>query len=81
MVKNKYASGELAICPMATSKSKEDQYKDICKITNFGCPFYDDEGMSVCKSKTKCIQHFKRRIKKGKKINHSLMIKLLFSKV
>ena len=80
MGKSKYASGELAICPMATSKQPHDPYKDICKITKSGCPFYEDEGMCVCKSKWKCIGHFRKKIKAGKRINRSLVAKLLFSK-
>lgn len=44
-------------CPMATT-NKHNGFRDICKITGKTCPFYIDEGMSVCKSKTKCLNHF-----------------------
>jgi len=62
-------------CPMATS-SKNDEYIDLCKITGKECPFYLDEGMSVCKSKPKCFKNF---IKKKSKIKFKEAVKLIFS--
>ena len=77
----KYESGELSICTMAESVNKDIPYKDICKVTHSFCPFYEDEGMCVCKSKMKCISHFIKQFKRGKKVKISLIFKFLTSKV
>lgn len=77
----KYESGELSICTMAKAVNKDIPYKDICKITNAMCPFYEDEGMCVCKSKLKCILYFIKQFKKGRKVKLSLIFKFLSSKV
>lgn len=71
----------LKLCSMATSENLKDRYKHICKVTKHHCPFYEDEGMCVCKSKSKCISHFRKRLKRGKKIDFLLALKLLFNKV
>ena len=48
-------------CPISKS-SNRDEYNDICKATGKQCPYYIDEGMSVCKSKTKCLAYFSKRL-------------------
>lgn len=64
---------KLIACPISCS-SNNDQYNDICKATGQPCPFFMDEGMSVCKSKTKCLAYF---AKKGAGVNLEEVAKLI----
>lgn len=66
---------KLLSCPISRS-SNDDAYNDICKATGQPCPYYIDEGMSVCKSKMKCLTYF---AKKWSSVNPEEVIKLLFS--
>jgi hypothetical protein len=52
-------------CPISKS-SNRDEYNDICKATGKQCPYYIDEGMSVCKSKAKCLAYFSKRLSEVK---------------
>ena len=60
-------------CPISKS-SNHDMYNDICKATGQTCPFYADEGMSVCKNKAKCLAYF---AKSGAKVNSEEVMKLI----
>lgn len=62
-------------CPIARS-SRNDAYNDICSATGKPCPYFVDEGMSVCKSKRKCLSYFAKR---GSGVKLSKVIKLIFS--
>lgn len=66
---------KLVPCPIARS-SNNDAYNDICGATGEPCPYFVDEGMSVCKSKAKCLAYFS---KKGSKINLKEVTKLIAS--
>ena len=66
---------KLVPCPIARS-SNNDAYNDICKATGKPCPYFIDEGMSVCKSKIKCLSYFAKR-ESG--VNLKEAIKLIFS--
>ena len=66
---------KLVACPISTS-SNNDAYNDICKATGKTCPFYIDEGMSVCKSKAQCLAYFAKR---WSKVNHAEVAKLIAS--
>ena len=66
---------KLVACPISTS-SNNDAYNDICKATGKTCPFYIDEGMSVCKSKAQCLAYFAKR---WSKLNHAEVAKLIAS--
>lgn len=61
-------------CP-ASMSGKNDGYNDLCKVTGEKCPFYEDEGMSICKSKTKCLNHFLKK----EYVNQQEIVKLLLS--
>ena len=52
---------KLVACPISCS-SNNDEYNDICKATGKPCPYFIDEGMSVCKSKIKCLTYFSKRL-------------------
>lgn len=65
----------LVPCPIARS-SNHDAYNDICKATGKQCPYFIDEGMSVCKSKMKCLRYFSKR---SGKIYFKEVVKLIFS--
>jgi len=62
-------------CPISSS-SNNDAYNDICNATGKPCPYFIDEGMSVCKSKIKCLGYF---AKKGAGINLKEVFKLIVS--
>ena len=62
-------------CPISGS-SNNDAYNDICKATGKSCPYFVDEGMSVCKSKMKCLGYFAKR---GTGVKLKEVIKLIFS--
>ncbi|MBQ8519334.1 MAG: hypothetical protein IJ455_07035 [Agathobacter sp.] len=62
-------------CPISRS-SNNDAYNDICNATGKPCPYFIDEGMSVCKSKMKCLSYF---AKKGTNINLEEVFKLIVS--
>lgn len=62
-------------CPISGS-SNNDAYNDICKATGKPCPYFVDEGMSVCKSKMKCLGYFAKR---GTGVKLKEVIKLIFS--
>ena len=62
-------------CPISRS-SNHDAYNDICKATGQQCPYYADEGMSVCKSKTKCLLYFAKR---WSSVNRKQVLKLILS--
>ena len=66
---------KLVACPISTS-SNNDAYNDICKATGQQCPFFIDEGMSVCKSKAECLAYFAKR---WSKLNHAEVAKLIAS--
>ncbi len=66
---------KLVPCPIARS-SNNDTYNDICSATGKPCPYFVDEGMSVCKSKVKCLSYF---AKKSSGIKLGEVIKLIFS--
>ena len=66
---------KLVACPISTS-SNNDAYNDICKATGEQCPFFIDEGMSVCKSKAECLAYFAKR---WSKLNHGEVAKLIAS--
>lgn len=66
---------KLVACPISCS-SNNDDYNDICKATGQQCPYFIDEGMSVCKSKAKCLSYF---AKKGSGINMGEVAKLIAS--
>ena len=66
---------KLVACPISCS-SNNDDYNDICKATGQQCPYFVDEGMSVCKSKAKCLSYF---AKKGSGINMGEVAKLIAS--
>lgn len=66
---------KLVPCPIARS-SNHDVYNDICKATGQPCPYYIDEGMSVCKSKMKCLTYFAKR---WSSVNQKEVVKLIFS--
>ena len=71
----KNTAEKLVPCPIARS-SNNDTYNDICSATGKTCPFFVDEGMSVCKNKAKCLGYF---AKKGTDVNPKEVIKLIFS--
>lgn len=52
---------KLVACPISCS-SNNDEYNDICKATGKPCPYFIDEGMSVCKRKIKCLTYFSKRL-------------------
>lgn len=52
---------KLVRCPISKS-SNRDEFNDLCKATGKPCPYYIDEGMSVCKSKTKCLKYFSKNL-------------------
>lgn len=62
-------------CPISKS-SNRDEYNDICKATGKQCPYYMDEGMSVCKSKAKCLAYFSKR---WSEVNFKQVVKLILS--
>ena len=66
---------KLVPCPIARS-SNNDAYNDICNVTGQPCPYFVDEGMSVCKSKIKCLSYFSKRLGK---VNFKEIITLIFS--
>lgn len=66
---------KLVPCPIARS-SNNDAYNDICNVTGQPCPYFVDEGMSVCKSKIKCLRYFSKRLGK---VNFKEIITLIFS--
>lgn len=66
---------KLVACPISCS-SNNDQYNDICKATGQQCPYFVDEGMSVCKSKAKCLAYF---AKNWSIVNHEQVAKLIAS--
>lgn len=66
---------KLVPCPIARS-SNNDAYNDICNVTGQPCPYFVDEGMSVCKSKIKCLCYFSKRLGK---VNFKEIITLIFS--
>ena len=66
---------KLVACPISKS-SNHDQYNDICKATGQQCPFFEDEGMSVCKSKAKCLAYFAKNLSI---VNHDQVAKLIAS--
>ena len=65
----------LVKCPISKS-SNHDRYNDICKATGQQCPYYVDEGMSVCKSKIKCLTYFSKRLSD---VNLKQVLKLILS--
>lgn len=65
----------LVPCPIAKS-SNNDTYNDICSATGKPCPYFVDEGMSVCKSKIKCLSYFAQRLDQ---VNMKKVVKLIFS--
>lgn len=66
---------KLLPCPISRS-SNDDAYNDICKATGQPCPYYIDEGMSVCKSKMKCLTYFAKR---WSSVNLKEVVNLIFS--
>ncbi|MBQ3559859.1 MAG: hypothetical protein IJA07_10135 [Agathobacter sp.] len=66
---------KLMPCPISRS-SNHDVYNDICRATGQPCPYYVDEGMSVCKSKIKCLLYFAKR---WSSVKHKQVLKLIFS--
>lgn len=66
---------KLVPCPIARS-SNNDAYNDICSATGNPCPYFVDEGMSVCKSKMKCLCYFLKRLGK---VNLKEVVILIFS--
>lgn len=52
---------KLVRCPISKS-SNRDEFNDLCKATGKPCPYYIDEGMSVCKSKAKCLKYFSKNL-------------------
>lgn len=66
---------KLVACPISCS-SNHDEFNDICKATGQQCPYFVDEGMSVCKSKAKCLAYF---AKNWSIINHEQVAKLIAS--
>lgn len=65
----------LVPCPIARS-SNNDAYNDLCKATGKPCPYFIDEGMSVCKSKIKCLTYFSKR---WSSVNRKQVLKLILS--
>jgi hypothetical protein len=70
----KHDDNILVPCPIATS-SDDGIYNDMCKATGKPCPYYADEGMSVCKNKLKCLKYFS----KNEDVNMKTVFKLIFS--
>ena len=68
-------SEKLIPCPISKS-SNRDEYNDLCRATGQTCPYFIDEGMSVCKSKTKCIMYLAKR---WKTVEWKHVVKLLLS--
>ena len=66
---------KLVPCPIARS-SNNDAYNDICNVTGQPSPYFVDEGMSVCKSKIKCLRYFSKRLGK---VNFKEIVTLIFS--
>ena len=66
---------KLVPCPIARS-SNNDAYNDVCSATGRQCPYFGDEGMSVCKSKLKCVRYFSKR---SGKVKLKKVITLIFS--
>lgn len=66
---------KLVACPISKS-SNHDEFNDICKATGQQCPYFVDEGMSVCKSKAKCLAYF---AKNWSIVNRDQVAKLIAS--
>ncbi len=66
---------KIVACPISKS-SNHDEFNDICKATGQPCPYFADEGMSVCKSKVKCLLYFSKRLTK---VNFKEVVNLIFS--